>query len=48
MREGESYLSGVGLADKPSGVGSGVTVLGEAKTFYMRVNGYPRRPCDGR
>ena len=41
MIEDERYLSGVGLADETSSIGGGVTVLGEAKTFYVRVNGYP-------
>jgi hypothetical protein len=47
VREDESYLSGVGLADEASGIGGGVTVLGETEAFYVRVDGYPRGPCDG-
>jgi len=38
----QPYLSGVGLADKASGIGSGVTVLGETETFYVGVDGYAR------
>lgn len=40
-REDESYLSGVSLTDETSGIGDGVTVLGETETFYVRVNGDP-------
>ena len=42
MRGNGSYLSGVGLADEACSVGGSVTVLVEAETFYVRVNGYTR------
>lgn len=41
MGEDEPYLSSVGLADETSSIGGSVTVLGEAETFYVSVNGYP-------
>lgn len=43
----ESYLSSVCLADETSSIGGGVTVLGETETFYVRMNGYTGRACDG-
>lgn len=47
MTEDERYLSGVGLADEASSIGGSITILGKTETFYVRVNGYPRRACDG-